>query len=104
MANRPLSALVTKSIGAGWEADLDRLRGLEEQIGDAGFQADFAAAKRENKVAVANWAWRELGVSLSPDALFDVQIKRIHEYKRQLLNILDTIAHWHHIRSTPRAS
>ena len=103
MANRPLSALITKSIGAGWKADLDRLRGLEAHVGDAGFQAEFAAAKRENKVAVSNWAAQQLGVALSPDALFDVQVKRIHEYKRQLLNILETIAHWHQIKANPGA-
>jgi starch phosphorylase len=102
MANRPLSALITKAIGAGWEADLDRLRVLEPLAGDAGFQAEFAAAKRANKVALADWIGRNQGITVSPDALFDVQIKRIHEYKRQLLNILETIAHWHRIRSNPK--
>ena len=103
MANRPLSALITKSIGPGWEADLDRLRGLESFADDAGFRAEFAAAKRENKVALSNWVGREMGIAVSPDALFDVQIKRIHEYKRQLLNILETIAHWQRVRSNPKA-
>jgi starch phosphorylase len=102
MANRPLSALITRTIGAGWEADLDRLRALEPHVGDAAFRADFAAAKRANKVELSNWIGREMGVAVSPDALFDVQIKRIHEYKRQLLNILETIAHWHRIRSNPK--
>jgi len=103
MANRPLSALITRTIGSGWEADLDRLRGLEPQAGDAAFRADFAAAKRENKVQLANWIGREMGVQVSPDALFDVQIKRIHEYKRQLLNILQTVAHWQRVRANPTA-
>ncbi|MFM7445541.1 MAG: glycogen/starch/alpha-glucan phosphorylase, partial [Tabrizicola sp.] len=103
MANRPLSALITESIGPGWEADLDRLRELEAHVPDAGFRAAFAAAKRENKVHLSNWIGREMGVQVSPDALFDVQIKRIHEYKRQLLNILETIAHWHRVRSNPKA-
>jgi starch phosphorylase len=103
MANRPLSGLITQTIGAGWEADLDRLRELEPHVADAGFRARFAAAKRENKVALSNWIGREMGVHVSPDALFDVQIKRIHEYKRQLLNILETIAHWQKVRSNPKA-
>ena len=103
MANRPLSKLITDSIGAGWEADLDRLREVEPHIADAGFRDKFAAAKRENKVALSNWIGRDLGVQVSPDAVFDVQIKRIHEYKRQLLNILETISHWHQIRSNPKA-
>ncbi len=103
MANRPLAGLITDTIGAGWEADLDRLRGLEPHVEDAGFRQVFDAAKRENKVELSNWVRAELGVSVSPDALFDVQIKRIHEYKRQLLNILETIAHWHKLRSDPKA-
>ncbi len=103
MANRPLAGLITDTIGAGWESDLDRLRDLEPHVEDAGFRAAFAAAKRANKVELSNWVKAELGVSISPDALFDVQIKRIHEYKRQLLNILETIAHWNKVRSDPKA-
>ena len=102
MANKPLAALITETIGAGWEADLDRLRALEPHVEDAGFRAAFAAAKRANKVELSNWALREMGVKISPDAMFDVQIKRIHEYKRQLMNILETIAHWHKVRSNPK--
>ena len=104
MANRPLAGLITDTIGAGWEADLDRLRELEPHVEDAGFRRVFDAAKRENKVELSNWVRGEMGVSISPDALFDVQIKRIHEYKRQLLNILETIAHWHKVRSDPKAA
>ncbi len=103
MANRPLAGLITRTLGEGWEADLDRLRGLEPHVEDAGFRADFAAAKHENKVALANWIGRETGLALDPQAIFDVQIKRIHEYKRQLLNILQTVAHWHAIRANPEA-
>jgi len=97
--NRPLSALITQTIGAGWEDDLDRLRGLEAHVGDAGFRAAFDAAKRQNKARVSDWIGREFGVKISPDALFDVQVKRIHEYKRQLLNILECVAYWHALRS-----
>jgi len=97
--NRPLSALITDTIGAGWEDNLDRLRELEPHVGDAGFRAAFDAAKRQNKARVSDWIGREFGVKVSPDALFDVQVKRIHEYKRQLLNILECIAYWHRLRS-----
>lgn len=103
MANRPLAKLITETVGDGWEDDLDRLRGIEAHVADSGFRAAFDAAKRANKVQLANWIAAECGVTVSPDALFDVQIKRIHEYKRQLLNILETIAHWHDIRANPKA-
>ena len=103
MANRPLAGLITDTIGAGWEADLDRLKGLEPHVEDAGFRDAFAGAKRANKVHLAGWIKEVSGVTVSPDALFDVQIKRIHEYKRQLLNILETIARWDAIRRNPNA-
>ncbi|MCU0815241.1 MAG: glycogen/starch/alpha-glucan phosphorylase [Cypionkella sp.] len=104
MCNRPLARLITDAIGSGWEADLDRLRDLEKFISDKAFRADFQDAKRANKVALSNWIGQTQGVAVSPDALFDVQIKRIHEYKRQLLNILQTIAQWHAIRRNPQAN
>ena len=99
ICNRPLAGLITETVGAGWEDDLDRLRGLEAHVGDSGFRQRFDAAKRANKVQVANWIGREFGISISPDALFDAQVKRIHEYKRQLLNILECVAHWQALRS-----
>ena len=103
MANRPLAGLITDTIGDGWENDLDRLKGLEPHIEDAGFRDAFGAAKRANKVHLAGWIKDISGVTINPDALFDVQIKRIHEYKRQLLNILETIARWDAIRRNPNA-
>ena len=104
MANRPLSKLITDTIGEGWEDNLDRLRELEPHVGTKTFAKAFLTAKRENKVALSNWIGTQCGVQVSPDALFDVQIKRIHEYKRQLLNILETIARWHAIRANPKAN
>ncbi|MEJ5211770.1 MAG: glycogen/starch/alpha-glucan phosphorylase, partial [Burkholderiales bacterium] len=89
------------TIGTGWEANLDRLRELEPHVEDAGFRADFAAAKRANKVELSNWIGRQLGVQVSPDAVFDVQVKRIHEYKRQLLNLLHVITLYNRIRAHP---
>ncbi len=104
MCNRPLSTLITDSIGAGWEDNLDRLRELEPHIAKPDFLAQFRAVKRENKAALATWLAQDCGVVVSPDALFDVQVKRIHEYKRQLLNILETIARWQAIRNNPNAN
>ncbi|GGW22265.1 alpha-1,4 glucan phosphorylase [Gemmobacter lanyuensis] len=104
MCNRPLAGLITETLGDGWESDLDRLRGLEPHVGDKGFLKAFGAAKRQNKVALAGWIKDHCGVSVSADALFDVQVKRVHEYKRQLLNILDTIARYHDIRQNPGAT
>ena len=104
MCNRPLAGLITDTIGDGWEDDLDRLKGLEKSIKTKSFRTAFDAAKRENKVALSNWIGQTQGIAVNPDALFDVQIKRIHEYKRQLLNILETIAHWAAIRQNPNAN
>jgi glycogen phosphorylase len=101
MCNRPLAGLITDTIGEGWENDLDRLTGLGKHADDKGFRAAFDAAKRKNKVALSDWTLEHTGVEISPDAMFDVQIKRIHEYKRQLLNILETIARWQAIRANP---
>jgi starch phosphorylase len=101
MCNQPLSNLITHRIGEGWEDDLDRLRELEPHIENKAFRAEFDAAKRVNKVALAGWIKAQCGVTVSPDALFDIQIKRIHEYKRQLLNVLQTVAHWNRVRENP---
>ncbi|MCU0900169.1 MAG: glycogen/starch/alpha-glucan phosphorylase [Cypionkella sp.] len=104
MCNKPLSGLITDTIGSGWEDNLDLLRNLEKPIETKAFRAEFDAAKRANKVALSNWLASHEGITVSPDALFDVQIKRIHEYKRQLLNILQTIGHWSAIRDNPTAN
>ncbi len=103
MANPALSSLVTNTVGSGWEDHLDRLRELEPHVEDRGFRDAFAAAKRANKAATSNWIAETTGVRVDPGALFDVQIKRLHEYKRQLLNILQTISEWHEIRENPQA-
>jgi starch phosphorylase len=101
MANPALSTLISDTIGGGWEADLDRLKGLEAHVGDKGFLKAFEGAKRKNKEAVAKWIAADLGITLDPAAIFDVQVKRIHEYKRQLMNILQTISLWHRMREEP---
>ncbi|MGB0440710.1 MAG: glycogen/starch/alpha-glucan phosphorylase, partial [Paracoccaceae bacterium] len=83
--------------------DLPRLSALEPLAADAGFVSRVAQVKRANKVDLSNWIAREMGIAVDPDAMFDVQIKRVHEYKRQLLNILETIALWHQIKAAPQA-
>ena len=101
--NPALAGLITETIGEGWIGDAEQLRQLEPHVGEAGFLDRFAAAKRENKVHLSNWVGQSLGIKLDPDAMFDIQIKRIHEYKRQHLNILETIALWQEMRDRPNA-
>jgi starch phosphorylase len=92
-ANPGMSALISGQIGDGWVADLSQLaqlKPLAEPVHEA-FHAEWRAAKRANKERLAALVKAECGVEFSPDALFDVQVKRIHEYKRQLLNVLHVI-------------
>ncbi|WP_418887851.1 glycogen/starch/alpha-glucan phosphorylase [Mesobacterium pallidum] len=102
LSNPGLSAVITDTIEAGWENDLGRLSELVRHESDA-LHAAIRAAKRANKEAFAAWVQAEMGVTLNPDAMFDVQVKRIHEYKRQLMNVLETIARWAAIRRDPGA-
>ncbi len=90
-ANRPLAALVTKAIGDGWVTDLDQLRQLEIFADDASLLDRLEAVKRRNKVALARLTKELTGSTIDPLSMFDVQVKRIHEYKRQLLNALHII-------------
>ncbi|KNG92166.1 glycogen/starch/alpha-glucan phosphorylase [Pseudaestuariivita atlantica] len=99
--NPRLAGLITGAIGDGWVADLDQLQGLEPHLEDAGFAEALAGVKRANKVDLAGWMAAEHGVKADPAMMFDVQIKRIHEYKRQHLNILETIALWQAIKDAP---
>ena len=90
--NPRLSGLITSKIGHGWERDLDKLRALEEFANDSQFQIDFMNVKQANKVDLARIIKRDCGIAVNPTALFDVQIKRLHEYKRQHLNLLHILA------------
>lgn len=103
MSNPALSRVLTDAIGPGWEDDLERLADLAAHEDDRALRDAIGAAKRANKGALSDWAGAELGVALNPDAMFDVQIKRMHEYKRQLLNLFETVARWHAIRQAPDA-
>lgn len=101
LANPPLAKLITETIGEGWEDDLDKLRALEPYADDTSFQNAFALTKQEAKDRFADWALATHGLDVPTNALFDVQAKRLHEYKRQLLNILQTIAHYQRIKADP---
>jgi starch phosphorylase len=90
-ANPGMASLVSATIGPAWVTQLDELRGLKPHADDAGFRARWQAVKRANKTRLATLVRHDCGVDFDPDALFDVQVKRIHEYKRQLLNILHVI-------------
>ncbi|MFM9912079.1 MAG: glycogen/starch/alpha-glucan phosphorylase [Methylophilaceae bacterium] len=97
-ANRGLASLISSKIGKGWVADLDQLQKLRPFANDAKFCDEFRAIKRANKVRLAELIKRKNGIIVNPDSLFDVQIKRIHEYKRQLLNVLHIITLYNRIR------
>ncbi|MFA7344323.1 MAG: glycogen/starch/alpha-glucan family phosphorylase [Terrimicrobiaceae bacterium] len=101
--NPRLSELITSKVGHGWERDLNKLRGLEPFADDPEFQGDFMAVKHANKVGLAKVILRECGVEVDPSALFDVQIKRLHEYKRQHLNLLHILALYRRILQNPDA-
>ncbi len=100
-ANPGLSQLITDTIGDSWITDLDQLRGLEKHAGKPAFRKKVREVKRANKAALADYIEREVGVTVSPDSLFDVQIKRLHEYKRQLLLCLYIITLFNRIKDTP---
>ncbi|MEO6103714.1 MAG: glycogen/starch/alpha-glucan phosphorylase, partial [Pseudoxanthomonas sp.] len=100
-ANPALSSLLDARIGTGWRRDLDQLQTLRLLAGDVDFGRELMAAKRENKLRLAGLIGRELGIGVDPDSLFDVQAKRIHEYKRQLLNLLHMVARYQAIVAEP---
>jgi starch phosphorylase len=102
LANPDLSKLLTEAVGDGWITDLSLLRKADPLAADSGFQQKFLAAKRGTKVRFANWIKATEGISLDPDTLFDVQIKRIHEYKRQLLNAVQVVVWYNRLRDNPQ--
>ena len=100
--NPELSELVTEAVGPGWLTDLEQLEAVAPLAEDGAFRERFARAKRINKERLATLIAEHTGITVDPAAMFDVQIKRIHEYKRQLLNILQAIAAWQAIRAEPQ--
>lgn len=98
--NPGLAALVTDVVGSdSWVSDLDQIRAIERYADDAAFQDRWRAVKRNRKVALAEHLESDHGVSIDPDSIFDIQIKRIHEYKRQLLNLLHVVARYQEIKN-----
>jgi starch phosphorylase len=101
VANPDLAALLTERIGAEWVTDLDRLKNLLRYASDPDLHQALANIKRENKQRLAGLVERTTGVSLDVEGIFDVQIKRIHEYKRQLLAVLHVISLYWQLKENP---
>jgi len=102
LANPPLSHVITEAIGDGWITDLGELSKLKPLAEDQGVRDGFRKAKREAKSQFANWLKSESGQTVDPDSIFDCQIKRIHEYKRQLLNALRVVVLYNRLRENSK--
>ncbi|MES5099315.1 glycogen/starch/alpha-glucan phosphorylase [Agrobacterium sp. BA1120] len=99
--NPGLTDLIRQSIGDEFLDDAEKLVALDRFAEDKGFREKFAEIKRQNKVRLANLVAQRMGIRVDPSAMFDIQIKRIHEYKRQLLNLIEAVALYDQIRSRP---
>jgi glycogen phosphorylase len=103
LANPPLAELITDAIGSAWITDLDQLARLKPFADNADFLDKFMQVKRESKRLCAEWIKMKFGFSVDPETIFDCHIKRIHEYKRQLLNALRIVVLYNRLRSDPKA-
>jgi len=101
LANPHLSAAITEAIGDGWIADLAELSRLKPLADDKGFRDTVAEAKHQAKISFANWLKADAGIVVDPASIFDCQVKRIHEYKRQLLNALRVVVLYNRLRENP---
>jgi starch phosphorylase len=99
LANPPLARLITEAVGDGWVTDMGQLRKLVPLADDPAFRAAFRKATRAAKVRFANWVQAATGRTIDPDSIFDSQVKRIHEYKRQLLNVLHIVILYNRLRA-----
>ena len=101
LANPPLARVITDAIGDGWVTDLSKLAELKPLAGDRAFQAAFLKAKREAKSSFAGWLDKTCGIKVDAETIFDSQVKRIHEYKRQTLNALRIVILYNRLREKP---
>lgn len=99
--NPGLSSLINSKIGTEWPAQLEQLEQIAKFADDAKFQKEFMAVKKQNKQRLADWVQENMGIELDTDAIFDVQIKRLHEYKRQHLNMLHILSLYHRLLNDP---
>ncbi|KAI0221679.1 Non-essential glycogen phosphorylase [Massospora cicadina] len=103
-ANPNLSQLISSKLGGmDWIKDMEKLKALNGLATDKGFQEAWMDVKLHNKLRLAGYIKNNLGIDVSPDALFDIQVKRIHEYKRQFMNILSVIHRYHELKAMPAA-
>ena len=103
-ANQPLASLIDDRIGPQWRRHLGQLSQLRELANEPAFNNAVQLAKHQNKRRLADYIGRELGIRVTPQSLFDVQVKRMHEYKRQLLNLLHVVSRYHKILANPQAN
>src|SRR5262249_32766768 len=101
LANPALTRSITEAIGDDWIRDLDQLKRLQPLADDLSFREAVRSAKREAKLQFATWLESASGQTVDPDSMFDCQIKRIHEYKRQLLNALRIVVLYNRLRQNP---
>ncbi|MUL77568.1 glycogen/starch/alpha-glucan phosphorylase [Mycolicibacterium sp. CBMA 226] len=101
LSNPGLRGLLDRTIGDGWLTHLDRLRGLEAFVEDPAFRQEWRAVKRANKARLAEFVQTQTDVELDPSWLFDIQVKRIHEYKRQHLNVLNIVTQYLRLKQNP---
>ena len=102
LANPALSAVITEAIGDGWIRDFEQIAKLKPLAADGGFRKAFRLAKRNAKLRFIDWLTAATGQTVDPDSIFDSQIKRIHEYKRQLLNALHIVVLYNRLRENPK--
>merc|ERR1719431_784580 len=103
LCNPLLADLVSDKVGEDWPVHLDQLQGLKQWADDAAFQREVMKVKQDNKVKLASYLKEVTGIEINPYSMFDIQVKRIHEYKRQLLNILHVCTMYNRIKRDPAA-
>jgi len=102
--NPQLASLISEYIGTGWITNLEEIKQIEQYISDPDFRTSFAEMKDINKSHLSRYIYRETGIRVQVNSLFDAQIKRLHEYKRQLLNVMGTIARYFRIKDNPQGN